>query len=417
MLSAYNSVVSVTPASSLILSYEEAARTVQQHAAAVRPRHAETVPLLDSLDRTLAQKVIADRDQPPFARSTRDGFACRSADLAQLKPLTLTGRLRAGESWTGSPLQTGQAIEIMTGAPVPPGADCVLMVEHVRAEQDRIVPSRALQPGENIVAAGAEARDGATLIEPGTRIGPQHIALAAACGYEALSVSAIPRVAILATGDELVPLSAKPLPHQIRNSNSYSLAAQVAWHGGSAILQPIVPDTLEASEAGIRAALDCDLLLLSGGVSMGKYDFVEQALAAFDAEFFFTGARIQPGKPVVFGRLPKQNLYFFGLPGNPVSTLVTFSLFAAPLIAALSGRSDLGPEFGEAKLIQAVEAKPNLTRFLPARLESSAEGATIQPIRWQGSGDQTAAAKMNCFLVTPENTPLQPGDTVAFLRL
>lgn len=417
MLSAYNSVVSATPASSLVLSYEEAARTVQQHASAARPPQTESLPLLESLDRTLAQPVVADRDQPPFARSTRDGFACRAADLAQPKRLTIVGRLRAGESWTGPPLAPGHAIEIMTGAPVPPGADCVLMVEHARVEQDRITPERTLHSGENIVPTGAEARRGGTLIEPGMRIGPQHIALAAACGYRTLSVYAKPRVAIVATGDELVPPGVEPLPHQIRNSNSYSLAAQVIRCGGVPVIQPAVRDTLEASEAGIRAALDCDLLLLSGGVSMGKYDFVEQALTTFDAEFFFTGARIQPGKPVVFGRLPKQNLYFFGLPGNPVSTLVTFALFAVPLLAALCGRTDLGPELGEAKLIQTVEPKPNLTRFLPARLESSAEGATIQPIRWQGSGDQTAAAKTNCFLVAPENTPLKPGDTVAFLRL
>jgi molybdopterin molybdotransferase len=291
------------------------------------------------------------------------------------------------------------------------------MVEHARVEADHVIPTRTLQPGENIVPAGAEARRDATLIEPGTRIGPQHIALAAACGYESLSVYTKPRVAILATGDELVSLDRQPLPHQIRNSNSYSLAAQIARHGGRPILHPAVPDTLQASEAAIHAALDCDLLLLSGGVSMGKYDFVEQALATFHAEFFFTGARIQPGRPVVFGRLPAQNLNFFGLPGNPVSTLVTFALFAAPVLAALCGRTDLGPEFPEAKLTQAIEARPNLTRFLPARLESSAEGATIQPIPWQGSGDQTAAAKTNCFAVAPENSELNPGDTITFLRL
>ena len=151
---------------------------------------------------------------------------------------------------------------------------------------------------------------------------------------------------------------------------------------------------------------------------MGKYDFVEQALANLNAEFFFTGARIQPGKPVVFGRLPEGNRYFFGLPGNPVSTLVTFALFAAPVLAALAGQTEPGPEFAEAKLKQAVEGKPNLTRFLPAHLESSAAAATIQPIPWQGSGDQSAAAKTNCFLVVPEQAgSLSAGDTVTFLRL
>jgi molybdopterin molybdotransferase len=401
-----------------ILSYEDAARAVQQHAATLRPSRMESLSLLNSLSRTLAQSVVADRNQPPFARSTRDGFACRSADLASLRPLQIAGRLRAGEIWTGPPLQPAHAIEIMTGAPVPAGADCVLMVEHAAVDATSITPARSFQAGENIVPAGAEARVGQMLIEAGTRIGPQHIALAAACGYETLSVYAQPRVAILATGDELVPLGRQPLPHQIRNSNSYSLAAQVTRHGGSPSIHPAVRDNLEASEAAIRAALDCDLLILSGGVSMGKYDFVELALANLNAEFVFTGARIQPGKPVVFGRLPEQNLYFFGLPGNPVSTLVTFTLFAAPLLAALTGRKDLGPEFAQATLTQAIEAKLNLTRFLPAHLESSATGATIQPIPWQGSGDQSAAAKTNCFLVVPERSGSLPaGATVTFVRL
>ena len=407
---------------SSILSYADASRVVLDHAARIRPPQTESVPLLASLDRTLAQAVIADRDQPPFTRSTRDGFACRSSDLAALQPLTIIGRLRAGEApeavLPAAPLQPGQAVEIMTGAPVPQGADCVLMIEHASVIGQRVTPARTLQPGENIVPAGAESRSGATLIPPGTRIGPQHIALAAACGYESLSVYAKPRVAILATGDELVPIGHQPLPHQIRNSNSYSLAAQVARQSAVPVIQPAVHDSLEETEAAIRSALQCDFLLLSGGVSMGQYDFVEQALDNLNAEFFFTGARIQPGKPIVFGCLPEHNLYFFGLPGNPVSTLVTFALFAAPLLAALSGCRHLGPEFAQARLTESVAAKPNLTRFLPAHIESTAAGAAIHPIPWQGSGDQSAAAKTNCFLVAPEGEhPLNPGETVSFLRL
>lgn len=405
--------------SSRVLSYEEAAGAVREQATGLcAPQRNATVPLLESLGRTLAQPIVADRDQPPFARSTRDGFACRSADLAELEPLTLVGHLRAGEAWTGPPLQAGHTIEIMTGAPAPEGSDCVLMVEHAVVDANRVTPTRKLQPGENIVPTGAEACNGATLIEPGTSIEPQHIALAAACGYETVTVYAQRRVAILATGDELVPVGQQPLPHEIRNSNSYSLAAQVARHGGLPVIYPAVRDTLEASEAAIRAAaLNCDLLILSGGVSMGKYDFVEQALANLNAEFFFTGARIQPGRPAVFGRLLHEKLYFFGLPGNPVSTLVTFALFAAPLLAALAGRTRLGPEFAEASLAQPIEAKAGLSRFLPAHVESSASGATIRPIPWQGSGDQSAAAKTNCFVVVPENTELQSGATVTFLYL
>jgi len=403
-----------------ILSYDDADGMVRSHAAQLlaRTRRAETVPLPASLGRTLAQPIVADRDQPPFPRSTRDGFACRSAYLAESRTLRVAGHLRAGEVWTGPALESGQAIEIMTGAPVPAGADCVLMVEHAKVDARAVTPMRALKPGENIVPAGAEARTRTTLIEPGARIGPQHIALAAACGYETVSVFASPRVAILATGDELVELGQKPLPHQIRNSNSYSLAAQVARNGGIPVIRPAVRDSLEASEAAIRAALDCDLLILSGGVSMGKYDFVEQALAGLNAEFFFTGARIQPGRPIVFGRVPSQNLYFFGLPGNPVSTLVTFALFAAPLLAALAGQTAIGPDFAQATLKEPAEGKPGLTRFLPASLESSADAANIRAVPWQGSGDQSAAAKTNCFLVVPEDViKLSAGETVTFLRL
>ncbi len=402
-----------------ILSYEEADRLVREQASRLRHKlpRTEAVSLLDSLGRVLAQPITADRDQPPFARATRDGFACRSVDLAELRSLLVAGHLRAGEVWTGPALQSGQVIEIMTGAPVPPGADCVLMVEHASVDGTQVTPVRTLHSGENIVPAGAEARAGTTLIEPGTCIEPQHIALAAACGYETVSVFDRPCVAILATGDELVELGQKPLPYQIRNSNSYSLAAQVMRCGGIPVVHPVVRDSLEASEVAIRAALDCDLLILSGGVSMGKYDFVEQALARFNAEFFFTGARIQPGRPVVFGRLPESSVYFFGLPGNPVSTLVTFALFAAPLLAALAGQADLGPHFVQACLTQPVEGKPGLTRFLPAYLESNAGGANIHAIPWQGSGDQSAAARTNCFLIVPENTELKSGDTVTFLQL
>ena len=413
---------------SIVVSYGDAARIVREQAAATsaQPGRTESVPLIESLGRVLAAPILADRDQPPFPRSTRDGFACRSADLTSGNGLQIIGLLRAGEVWTGPAIEPGQAIEIMTGAPVPPGADCVLMVEHATVDGSHIRPelraNRQLNAGENIVPTGAEARAGATLIPAGTRIGPQHIAAAAACGYSTLSVYAQPRVAILATGDELVPVDSKPLPYQIRNSNSYSIAAQVLAHGGKPILFPIVRDDLSAIETAIEQALNYNLLILSGGVSMGKYDFVEQALLNLHAEFFFTGVRIQPGRPVVFGHLPSTTggRYFFGLPGNPVSTLVTFALFAAPLLSALSGQpaSETGARFAEGRLAASIPSKPGLTRFHPAHLEGDADHANVHPIPWQGSGDQTAAAKTNCFLVLPEETgDVSRGDRVPILLL
>ena len=411
---------SASPSSpSIVLGYSDAARTVREQATSSdeRPRGTESLTLLDSLSRILAAPVLADRDQPPFPRSTRDGFACRSADLASGDTLQIVGQLRAGEVWTGPALEPGRAIEIMTGAPVPAGADCVLMVEHAAVDASSIRTTRQLTAGENVVPAGAEAQAGATLVLTGTRIGPQHIAAAAACGYASLPVHTRPRVAILATGDELVPVAGQPLPHQIRNSNSYSIAAQVLQHGGKPVLRPTVHDNVAAIESAIEEALTSDLFILSGGVSMGKYDFVEQALLNLNAEFFFTGVRMQPGRPVVFGRLPAGDgyRYFFGLPGNPVSTMVTFALFAGPLIGALAGQASdqLGPRFVEAHLARDLQAKPGLTQFLPARIESDSTKATVRPIAWQGSGDQAAASKANCFLVVPEQVEkLSFGSTV-----
>jgi molybdopterin molybdotransferase len=415
-----------SPSPNIVLGYAEAAEVVLSHARALEetPRPVESVSLLDSLNRVLAGPVVADRDQPPFNRSTRDGFACRAAGLDGTQPLRILGLLRSGDTWAGPHPKAGEAIEIMTGAPVPEGLDCVVMVEHTTAGNGfvRTAEGRKWTPGENIVPRGAEARAGASLLAAGTRLLPPHLAIAAACGRETLPVYARPRVAILATGDELVPLGQTPLPCQIRNSNSYSLAAQVARAGGEAVILPAAPDRQAAIEDSIRTALACDLILLSGGVSMGKYDFVEQALASQGAEFFFTGVRIQPGRPVVFGRLPADGSfrYFFGLPGNPVSTMVTFALFARTILGALCGQNadSLGPDFGEAHLEAAVEPRPGLTRFLPARKTSSFAGTTVRLQGWQGSGDIAAAAESNCFLVLPDGSRrLEAGERVSILSL
>ena len=206
------------------------------------------------------------------------------------------------------------------------------------------------------------------MVARGTRISSAQVAAAAACGADQLNVFAQPRVAIVATGDELVEVDQEPLVHQIRNSNSYSLAAQILAAGAQPVHLPIARDERGDLEGVIRSALQADLLLLSGGVSMGKYDLVEEVLLALGAEFFFTGALIQPGKPVVFGRLALEErpIYFFGLPGNPVSTMVTFSLFVEPLLGALCGDPCRGPRFAQARLSSEVQVKTGLTRFLPA---------------------------------------------------
>ena len=315
----------------------------------------------------------------------------------------------------------------MTGAPVPPGADAVVMVEHVQRTTNpdsiTLVPGRTLRPGENIVPPGAEARAGAVIIPAGTRLTPAHIAAAAQCGAATVDTYARPRVAILATGDELVEVDGTPLPHQIRNSNSYSLAAQVRAAGGEPQRLPIAHDDREHLARSLdRALTGADLLLLSGGVSMGQYDLVEEALAALGAEFFFTGVLIQPGKPAVYGRVQSSRraspyTCFFGLPGNPVSTLVTFLLFAAPLIRALAGETETAPRFVSGSLMQDFQTRPGLTRFLPAQLESSWDKTCITPVPWQGSGDLASTARANCFLVVPPDATVLPAGTAVQVLL
>jgi molybdopterin molybdotransferase len=401
-----------------IVPYTEAARIVQQEIAKVNNQFTERIALMEAPGRVLSQPLHADRDQPPFPRSTRDGFACSAADIQSGKSIRIIGQVRAGEAWQGLPLQSGEAVEIMTGAPVPPGADCVIMIEHVRIEGDNLhlEKDRNPAPGENIVAAGAEAKSGTVIVPAGIRLTASHIAAAAACGHSQVSVFRKPQIAILATGDELVAVESTPLPHQIRNSNSYSLAAQIKFAGGEPVILPVVRDNKTEIENSIRRAKDCDVLLLSGGVSMGKYDFVEQALNDLGAEFFFTGAKIQPGRPVVFGRLPRQ--YFFGLPGNPVSTMVTFALFAHPLIAAFCGEISGGPRFALARLEHEMRGKTDLTRFLPARIHYDISGATAAMIPWQGSGDLASTASANGFaVIPPEDKDIQAGSLISVLMI
>ena len=416
--------------SAALPSYDEAAALVASRAARIPPPAAvERVALEQASGRVLARPLFADRDQPPFSRSTRDGYACRAAEASAHRCLRVAGATRAGDP-PGGPLPPHAAWEIMTGAPIPAGADAVAMLEHVEAEDGavRLLPPRTLEEDENIVAQGAQARAGAELLPAGALIGFAQIALAAACGFAKLEVFARPRVAILTTGDEIVPVDAEPGPGQIRNSNAPMLAALVAAAGGEPFLLPTAADRAEALDAALAQAAEADLLLITGGVSAGKFDLVEPALARLGARLHFTGVRVQPGKPVVFAEIPHPptNLHqnqsrtqcCFGLPGNPVSSAVTFLLFAAPLLAALAGRRDGGPRFALARLTETVKGKGGLTRFLPAACTFGAESEPPQVARveWQGSGDLAALARSNCFLVVPEDADrVDAGDLVRIL--
>jgi molybdopterin molybdotransferase len=352
----------------------------------------EDVPVLDAAERLLAEDVSADRDYPPFDRSGRDGFAVRAQDVPG--ELLITGEVRAGEIFDGE-VNAGGAVEIMTGAPLPRGADAVVMVEHVERRENYIAISRSIKAGDNFTPRGAEAKRGEMVLRVGSKLGFAEIGLLALVGRELVTVFRRPRVAILPTGDEIVEAGVAPLPYQIRNWNAWSLVVQVRRAGGEPEILPIARDSYESTRTSIERGLEGDLLLLSGGVSAGKYDIVERVLADLGAKFFFTRVKIQPGQPLVFGAIGAK--FFFGLPGNPASTMVTFELFARAAIERLAGLNAPMLPLLRARLTRDFHHKTGLTRFLPARL--SEDGSTVEPLGWQGSGDIPALARANAFLV------------------
>lgn len=400
-------------------SFEQARALVEAYAAKLPLPGVESVALLESDGRILAEELRADRDFPPFARATRDGFAVRAADVATVPAtLNVVSEIAAGAA-SDRGIEPGEAAEIMTGAPLPGGADAVVMVEYTRRERDRVTVDRSARSGENFVPRGAEAGEGDLLITSRSRLNPAAIAIAASVGKSSLTVYRRPTVAIVATGDELVEVADAPGASQIRNSNSYSIAAQVRRAGGQARILPIARDNEKSIRTAVQTAKSADLLVLSGGVSMGKYDLVEQVLEREGAQFHMTGARIQPGKPIVFGTLPRDSgaLPFFGLPGNPVSTMVTFDLFVAPVLAALAGAAAAPLRFAHAKLSEDFKIAPGLTRFLPAFLSGTASDIRVTIVPWHGSGDLAAIVRANCYLVVPPEATLLARDAYVTVLL
>src|SRR5215470_12086651 len=409
--------MAAVPQPPCILTFEEARATVEHCAAKVNPHEIESVKLLAAAGRVLAQEVIADRDFPPFRRAMRDGYAVRAADLEEVPAkLKVIGEIRAGAPIEELPRELGlrQAAGIMTGAPAPNGADSVVMVEYTSSSGDIVTVNRDVVSGDNIVEAGSEAKKGQTLLKRGIRIDYAAVGMAASVGLESVAVYRRPEVAILSTGDEIVDVSAQPSAHQIRNSNSYSLAVQVEQAGGLPKILNIARDEHAHLRTLMENGLRSDLLLLSGGVSMGKYDLVEQVLGEFGAEFFFTGAQIQPGRPVVFGRA--RDRYFFGLPGNPISTMVTFELFARPMLEALAGMKSQRLRFLHARLKQEIRIKTGLKRFLPGVLSGQFERTEVELAGWHGSGGVAVMARSNCYVVIPpDREKIAAGEWVAVM--
>jgi molybdopterin molybdotransferase len=384
-----------------MLSYEAARQKVIEIAGARRgePRR-ETASLRDALGRVLAEDILSDRDYPPFARSTRDGFALRAADAANVpRRLRVIGESRAGVPFGGG-VNGGECVSTMTGAAVPAGADAIVMVEHTRMDSGEVVVERAVQTGQNIVPRGSEAKAGQRVLQRGTRLGYAELAMAAQVGQAQVRICARPRVAILSTGDEVVPLDREPGAFEIRNSNSVSLAAQAELAGAEAVALGNAPDRAPELRALIERGLAEDALVLSGGVSVGKYDLVEGVLRELGAEFFFDALAIRPGRPAVFGVCRGKPV--FGLPGNPVSTMVTFELLVVPAIDVLGGAPPRPLPFFKAKLAKAVDEKPGLAHFLPARVSWPGGVPTVEALPWKGSGDIVAVIEGNAFLLVEE---------------
>jgi molybdopterin molybdotransferase len=391
-----------------MLSFEAARAKVIEVIRARRcapPPATETIEFASDptrvLGRILAENIPADRNYPPFDRSTRDGFAVRAADAAQAgAKLKLIGESRAGVPFDGS-VEPGACVHIMTGAALPRGANTIVMVEDARIEGENVIIAKPTHANAHYVLEGQETRVGESVVTKGKRLGYAELAMAAQVGRSRLLVARKPRVAILSTGDEIVSVDQPPKKFQIRNSNSISLAAQVALAGGEPLMLGNVPDDLGKLNARIEEALDADIVVLTGGVSVGKYDHVEQVLRELGAEFYFDAVAIRPGKPAVFGFCKQTPV--FGLPGNPVSTMVTFELFVVPAIELLSGFSPHPLTLFKAKLSHPLNEKPPLAHFLPARVSWPGGEPTVEVIHWEGSGDIGSVVRGNCFLAVHES--------------
>jgi molybdopterin molybdotransferase len=394
-----------------MLTYEQARqKVIKQLTEKKAPRATEQVRVGDALGYVLAQEVKTDREYPPFNRATRDGYAVFAADVKAGVTLKCTGEIKAGDR-VSKELWAETCVQIMTGAAVPSGADAVVMIEHTVRDGEEVRFERAAVTGQNFVPRGSEARAGQTLLTPGMRLGYAELALAAQVGAAELQCAQKPRVAILSTGDEIVPVDSIPGRFQIRNSNSVSLASQVRLAGGKPVLLGTAMDREDDLSSKIRRGLQEDLLVLSGGVSMGKYDLVEKVLREMETEFYFDAVAIRPGKPAVFGKCREK--FVFGLPGNPVSTMVTFELFVAPALDLLSGAEARDVLLLEARLGEALDEKPGVTHFLPARMEGQGANREVVALKWQGSGDIAALTRSNCFVVVPaEKERIEVGERV-----
>lgn len=375
----------------------------------------ESVPLIDCMHRILREDVFIDADAPPFDKAIRDGFAVRFEDVCQVPAvLAVVGESRAGAG-SDVTVQRSQCCEIMTGAPLPPGADAVVMVE----DTERISPTsvrilKTARENDGLLRRAAEARKGDKILHAGRRIGLADVGLLAGSGKAMVSVSKRPRVAVIATGDELVEVYETPEAGQIRNSNTYTICAQVREAGAEPVVLGIGRDDLDDLRQKIAQGLEHDVLIVSGGVSMGKYDLVENVFAEFGVEVLFDKIAMKPGKPTVFGH--RGNCFVFGLPGNPISTMVAFHMFVRPLILFLLKAETTSPQLLEAKLEAPAKCDPQRAAIVPALLRFEAGQYWIRTAPWKGSSDLVGLARANALIMIPQREgQLNAGEAARFL--
>jgi molybdopterin molybdotransferase len=373
--------------------------------AAAKGLPAGSVPLPQSLGRTLARDIKAAESIPPFTKATMDGYAVRSADTrrsataaAGAVELDVLEDLPAGRL-SRKTVGPGQAVRIMTGAPLPAGADAVVMVEDTEKTGGRVTVRRQVRPGDNIGLAGEDLKKGEIALERGALIGPAEIGMLAAAGRHRVPVTRRPRLAVIATGDEIVEPGERKRRGQIRNANGPALTALALAAGADAVYLGIARDKNSSLAAKLAKARAADILVLSGGVSVGDYDLVKAELEAAGVKPVFWRVRIKPGKPVFFGVRGRQLV--FGLPGNPTSAMVTFHLFVRPAIDRLLGRAVPGPEPATAVLAETVTVKPGRTQFLRGRFVGRGPVLTVAPYEDQRSGVLRSMVRGRVLIVVP----------------
>lgn len=381
------------------LSVEEARERIL---ATVRILEPEVVPILDGLGRVLAESVRAPRDVPPLPNSAMDGYAVRGEDAARAPVrLRIIGEVAAG-SVSHARVEPGAALRIMTGAPIPDGADTVVRFEDTEQEGGWVTLLRATRPGSNVRPAGEDVHAGQEVLSPGRVLRPQDIGMLATVGRTEVAVIRRPRVAILATGDEVVPPGETPGPGQIWDANSYTVAAQVRQYGGLPLLLGIARDREELIRQGMRSALlqQADLIITSGGVSVGDFDLVKQVMAA-EGQMHFWSINMKPGRPLAFGVVGGVPL--LGLPGNPVSAMVSTELFARPALLKMQGLPDRPRPTVRARLLDGVPRKDERRHYLRVRLRETAEGFEAMLTGDQGSGILSSLVAADGLAVVPED--------------